>query len=54
MTAGIEGSSTIVVFITQRYMEKVNGDDATDNCQKEFGFATRIHGANKMIPVVSS
>ena len=52
MTAGIDGSATVVVFVTQRYMGKVNGADATDNCQKEFGYAGRIRGAHNMIPVV--
>ena len=54
MTAGIDGSATVVVFVTKRYMGKVNGSDATDNCQKEFGYASRRRGANLMIPVVST
>ena len=38
MTDGIDGSATVVVFITERYVMKVagkgpNGDD--DNCKKE-------------------
>ena len=41
MSSGIQRSATVAVFITQAYLEKVNGDDPKDNCKKEFRFATQ-------------
>jgi hypothetical protein len=38
MAAGINSSVTCVCFITKRYIDKVNGDDNTDNCQLEFQY----------------
>jgi hypothetical protein len=52
MVAGIDNASVVVVFITQRYMNKVNGPDANDNCRKEFKYATQRKSAAKMTPVV--
>lgn len=40
MCEGIDNSKCVVVFITQRYMAKVTGPDQSDNCQKEFKYAT--------------
>ena len=50
MCQGIENSDVVVVFITQRYVDKVGGNDAKDNCQLEFNYAARK--SNAMIPVV--
>jgi len=52
MQEGIDNCKCVVVFITRKYMEKVAGKDAGDNCQLEFKYATRRKGNNKMIPVV--
>jgi WD40 repeat protein len=52
MVSGIDNASVIIVFVTQRYMNKVNGADANDNCYKEFNYATDTKSAAKMIPVV--
>ncbi|RYH14740.1 toll/interleukin-1 receptor domain-containing protein [archaeon] len=52
MISGIENANCIVVFVTKRYMEKVNGDNAEDNCQLEFNYASRRKTARKMVPVV--
>jgi len=52
MTSGIDNTKCCVVFITQRYMEKVNGPDARDNCQIEFNYAFSRLGPQKMIAVV--
>jgi WD40 repeat protein len=52
MVSGINSSSVIIVFITQRYMNKVNGLDANDNCRKEFKYAAQKKSSTKMIPVV--
>jgi hypothetical protein len=52
MVAGINNSSVVIVCITQRYMDKVNGSDANDNCRKEFKYAVHTKSSTKMIPVV--
>lgn len=52
MARGIENTSSVVVFITRLYMDKVNGDDERDNCQLEFAHAVRQLGPQKMVPVV--
>ena len=51
MADGIEQSDVVVVFITQTYIDKVNEGDAKDNCNFEFGMATRRLGTKCMIPV---
>jgi hypothetical protein len=50
--SGIDNASVIIVFVTQRYMNKVNGSDANDNCRKEFHYAADTKSSTKMIPVV--
>ena len=52
MCSGIDDSDTVVVFITDRYLKKVGGSNAKDNCKREFSYATRIASASSMIPVV--
>jgi hypothetical protein len=52
MTSGIDHTKAVVVFITERYMNKVNGDDNRDNCKFEFEYAFRTLGAGRIIPVV--
>ena len=52
MSQGIEQSKGVIVFITRRYHEKVNGEDASDNCQLEFNYASRIKTRLKMVAVV--
>jgi hypothetical protein len=52
MVSGINHAAVIIVFVTQRYMNKVNGSDANDNCRKEFKYATLKKSSTKMIPVV--
>ena len=55
MTDGIEGSKTVIVFVTKRYMEKVNGDGEggdDDNCKFEYDYANRRKGNSAMYPVV--
>jgi hypothetical protein len=54
MTEGINESVCVVVFITERYIQKVAGkgpDGLGDNCRFEFDYAARSkHG--KLIPVI--
>ena len=52
MARGIEETKGVIVFITQRYYNKVNGKKAGDNCQKEFQHASKIKTRAKMVPVV--
>ena len=52
MCKGIDGSACIAVFVTQRYIDKVGGSNANDNCKKEFSYAAARKGANVMIPIV--
>lgn len=52
MCGGIDNASCIVVFITERYVQKVGGDNAADNCKKEFNYAERRKTGAKMIAVV--
>ncbi|EQC40267.1 hypothetical protein SDRG_02171 [Saprolegnia diclina VS20] len=52
MITGIENSRCIVVFVTQRYMDKVGGPNGEDNCQLEFNYAARRKTNAKMISVV--
>ncbi|CAK9030922.1 BspA family leucine-rich repeat surface protein, partial [Durusdinium trenchii] len=48
---GIELSNKVAVFITQRYMEKLETDEE-DYCREEFQAACNIAGARNMIGVV--
>ncbi|KAF0693937.1 Aste57867_15157 [Aphanomyces stellatus] len=52
MIHGIDYARVIVVFVTQRYIDKVGGSNAEDNCQLEFNYAARRKTASKMIPVL--
>eukprot|EP00899_Mesostigma_viride_P012094 jgi/Mesvir1/20886/Mv07963-RA.1 len=49
MADGIRDSKVVLVFVTRRYMEKVEDED--DNCAKEFGLA--VHkGLKYIVPIV--
>ena len=55
MTAGIENSKCVLIFVTARYVRKVSGkgpNGQNDNCLLEFGHAMRQCGVEKMVPVV--
>jgi hypothetical protein len=39
MAAGIDQSRHVLVFVTEIYRVKVNGNDMKDNCKKEFNHA---------------
>ena len=49
MADGIDDSASVVVFITKKYMSKVN-TEGPDNCKKEFLYATKK--GKKLIPVL--
>jgi GTP1/Obg family GTP-binding protein len=52
MVSGIDNASVIILLVTQRYMNKVNGSDANDNCREECKYATQRKSSTKMISVV--
>ena len=52
MAKGIEQTKCVIVFITQKYYDKVNGEIPDDNCRLEFSHAKRIKKNNKMIAVI--
>mmetsp|Transcript_29591 Transcript_29591/g.32225 ORF Transcript_29591/g.32225 Transcript_29591/m.32225 type:complete len:559 (+) Transcript_29591:45-1721(+) len=52
MAEGIENTKLILVFITEKYRNKVNSNNAIDNCYFEFNYATLEKSGNFMIPVV--
>jgi len=52
MREGIDNCKCVVVFITKRYLEKVGGNNAGDNCQLEFKYAAFERTNNNMVPVV--
>ena len=52
MAQGIESAEGVIVFLTRAYHEKVNGENAGDNCKKEFLYASEKKARAKMVPVV--
>ena len=42
MADRIQGAQGVIVFITKRYHDNVNGKRANNNCKLEFDFAVRI------------
>lgn len=52
MCSGIDNAQCIIVFVTKKYMEKVGGTNANDNCQLEFQYALRQKSASLMLAVV--
>ena len=52
MQQGIEDTKGVIVFLTSEYHKKVNGENAGDNCQKEFICASHKKTRSKMVPVV--
>lgn len=52
MRNGIENADVVVVFLTSRYLEKVNKGDRRDNCKYEFEYAFECKGDTKMVTVV--
>ena len=39
MAQGIQNTQSVIVFITQKYIEKVKGDNVGDDCKQEFSYA---------------
>eukprot|EP01033_Poteriospumella_lacustris_P017539 gene17539-12547_t len=52
MSAGIQESQTVAVFVTRTYIDKVGSHRAQENCKLEFNCAHRNKGADLMIPVL--
>ena len=51
MINGIDQSTVIVACLTQKYIDKVASSNPSDNCFKEFSYATRTKTATNMIVV---
>jgi hypothetical protein len=52
MADGIEHTRLVLAFITEKYRNKVNSNNAADNCYFEFNYATLERTGNYMIPIV--
>ena len=52
MAQGIENTQSVIVFITQKYIDKVNGENAGDNCKREFNYAAVKKTSSNMIAVL--
>mmetsp|Transcript_10381 Transcript_10381/g.34115 ORF Transcript_10381/g.34115 Transcript_10381/m.34115 type:complete len:161 (+) Transcript_10381:311-793(+) len=50
MCRGIDDSTTVVVFVTRRYISKVASANDADNCKRGFNYAAQ-HRAGKMLAV---
>ena len=49
---GIEQAEAVIVFLTRKYYEKVNGKNALDNCKREFNYAVQKKTPERMLVVV--
>ena len=52
MVQGIGNTQSVIVFITQRYIDKVNGENAGDNCKREFSYAAVKKTSSNMVAIV--
>jgi hypothetical protein len=55
MSGGIDSSELVIVFVTERYMKKVNGEGekgSQDNCKLEFQYAIQKKKVDMCIAVV--
>ena len=52
MSEGIEQAQAVIIFLTRKYYEKVNGKNALDNCKREFNYAVQKKTPEKMLVVV--
>lgn len=52
--SGIDEAELVLVCISQEYIDKVGGKNgALDTCKKEFEYAERTKGADKLVAVVT-
>ena len=51
MCRGIDQSALVGVAITKRYVEKVYGENANDNCKIEFNYAKGKKSADGMLAI---
>ena len=52
MSEGIEQTKAVIIFLTRKYYEKVNGGNDLDNCKREFIYAVQRKTPAKMLVVV--
>ena len=49
---GIENCKMVVAFITEQYIQNVNGGRAEDICRTEFAYASRRKDSRMILPVI--
>ena len=47
MSEGTEQAEAVIVFLTRKYYEKVNGKNPLDNCKREFNYAVQKKNTGK-------
>ena len=52
MSDGIDHTKAVIIFLTKKYYEKVNGENALVNCKREFIYAVQRRTPEKMLVVV--
>ena len=52
MSEGIEQTKAVIIFLTRKYYEKVNGENALDSCKREFIYAVQRKTPEKILVVV--
>ena len=52
MSEGIDHTKAVIIFLTRKYYDKVNGENALDNCKQEFIYAIQRRTPAKMLVVV--
>ena len=52
MSEGIENTKVVIIFLTREYYKKVNGENALDNCKREFIYAVQRRTPAKILVVV--
>lgn len=52
MAQGIENTQSVIVCITQEYIDKVNSENAGDNCKREFNYAAIKKTSSNMVAVL--
>ena len=48
----LEQTWGVIIFITRRYYEKVNGENTMETCKLEFNYAVKTKTRSKIVPVV--
>ena len=52
MAKSIERTKSLIVFITQKYLDKVTGEKASDNYKRESNYAVYKKTSSKTVPAI--